>query len=106
MTIPLQARRGAPAPAPAVDEFDPSAPDNISPLVVWLGSVESRAVSGRVFNVRGGRISVAEGWRAGPTVSKESRWDPVELGEVIPALVEEAQGNANMAGLVSTPEEG
>ena len=104
MTIPLRAGRGA--PEPPADQFDPSAPDNISPIVVWLGSVESRAVSGRVFNVRGGRISVAEGWRAGPTVSRESKWDPAELGEVIPHLVEQAQANANMAGVVSTPDEG
>ena len=104
MTIPLRAGRGA--PEPPVDQFDPSAPDNISPIVVWLGSVESRAVSGRVFNVRGGRISVAEGWRAGPMVSRESKWDPAELGEVIPQLVEQAQANANMAGVVSRPDAG
>ena len=104
MTIPLRARRGG--PEPVADEFDPSAPDNISPLVVWLGSVESRAVSGRVFNVRGGRISVAEGWRAGPVASRESRWDPAELGEVVPALVAAAQANANMAGVPSAPDEG
>jgi NAD(P)-dependent dehydrogenase (short-subunit alcohol dehydrogenase family) len=103
MTIPLRTSRGA--PGPVAGEFDASAPDNISPIVVWLGSAESRAVSGRVFNVRGGRISVAEGWRAGPTASRESRWDPAELGEVIPALVEEALANANMAGVVSTPDE-
>ena len=103
MTIPLRTGRGAPDPVEG--EFDPSAPDNISPIVVWLGSAESRAVSGRVFDVRGGRISVAEGWRAGPAVSRESRWDPAELGELIPALVAEAQANANMAGAVSTPGE-
>jgi NAD(P)-dependent dehydrogenase (short-subunit alcohol dehydrogenase family) len=106
MTIPLRASRGATTPAPAADEFDPSAPDNISPIVVWLGSIQSRAVTGRVFNVRGGRLSVAEGWHAGPGTSREARWDPAELGEVIPALVEEAQGNANMAGVVPSPGEG
>lgn len=106
MTIPLRARGATPAPELTEDEFDPSAPDNISPIVVWLGSVESRDVSGRVFNVRGGRLSVAEGWHAGPGISRESRWDPAELGEVIPGLVAEAQGNANMAGVASSPGEG
>jgi hypothetical protein len=56
-----------------------------------------------VFNVRGGRIGVAEGWRAGPAVSQDGRWDPAELGEVVPALVAEAAPNATMAGTAPTP---
>ena len=46
-------------------DFDAMAPENISPLVVWLGSVESRDVTGRVFEVEGGNIRVAEGIYAG-----------------------------------------
>ena len=34
--------------------FDAMAPENISPLVVWLGSVESKDVTGKVFEVEGG----------------------------------------------------
>ncbi|MGH9301562.1 MAG: SDR family NAD(P)-dependent oxidoreductase [Acidimicrobiales bacterium] len=79
-------------------KFDPASPDNIAPLVVWLGSTESRHVTGRVFNVRGGHISVAEGWVAGPAVDKGARWDPEELGAVIPDLVSRAAPNANMQG--------
>jgi NAD(P)-dependent dehydrogenase (short-subunit alcohol dehydrogenase family) len=97
MTIPLRA--GRPSEERPPDEFDPGAPDNISPLVVWLGSSASRAVTGRVFNVRGGRVSVAEGWRAGPTVSQDARWDPEELGDLIPGLVADALPNANMGGV-------
>ncbi|MFD1814829.1 SDR family oxidoreductase [Rhodococcus gannanensis] len=78
--------------------FDASAPENISPTVVWLGSPESQGVTGRVFNVHGGSISVAETWVAGPGVSKDARWDPAELGEVIPALVAQARPNSTMAG--------
>ncbi len=78
--------------------FDPTSPDNIAPLVVWLGSTESRGVTGRVFNVRGAHISVAEGWVAGPAVDKGSRWDPEELGSVIPDLVARAAPNANTRG--------
>jgi NAD(P)-dependent dehydrogenase (short-subunit alcohol dehydrogenase family) len=96
MTIPLQANR--PTVERAADEFDPSSPDNIAPLVVWLGSLESSEVTGRVFNVAGGRISVAEGWHAGPTRTKAGRWDPSELGSIIPALVDEARPNASMRG--------
>lgn len=98
MTENLGSNKSAPAADPS--GFSASAPDNIAPLVVWLGSAESRAISGRVFNVRGGHISVAEGWRAGPSVDRDSRWEPGQLGEVIPDLVARAAGNAAMNGLV------
>jgi NAD(P)-dependent dehydrogenase (short-subunit alcohol dehydrogenase family) len=85
-------------------DFDPHAADNIAPLVVWLGSDEARGITGRVFNVRGGVISVAEGWRAGPGTDKGARWDPAELGEIIPGLVEKAAPNVMPDG--RTPEDG
>ena len=44
--------------------FDAMAPENVSPLVVWLGSAESKEVTGRIFEVAGGEISVADGWRS------------------------------------------
>ena len=101
MTIPLRAGR---APVVPPDVFDPSAPDNIAPIVVWLGSGESAGITGRVFNVRGGLISVAEGWRAGPPAERDHRWDPAELGAVIRALVADAQPNANMRGVAVDSE--
>ncbi|OZC74719.1 short-chain dehydrogenase [Rhodococcus sp. 06-418-5] len=85
---------------PEPGEFDAAAPENISPLVVWLGSEESRSITGRVFNVRGGWISVAEGWKSGPEMDKGAKWAPGELGEVIPRLVSEAAENAAMNGRV------
>ena len=81
---------------PAEGEFNPGAPDNIAPVAVWLASPESREVTGRVFVVSGGTVSVGEGWRRGPTATKEARWDPAELGEVIPGLVEKAEPNSHM----------
>jgi NAD(P)-dependent dehydrogenase (short-subunit alcohol dehydrogenase family) len=101
MTIPLNPRLGEAAEA---GTFDPRAPDNIAPLVVWLGSTRSRSVTGRVFNVRGGRISVAEGWHAGPGIEADHRWDPWELDELVPALVAEAQPNAAMSGEPATAD--
>ncbi len=80
------------------EQFDPLDPANISPLVVWLGSPESKDVTGRVFNVMGGTISVAEGWVAGPGQEKGDRWDPAELGSIVPDLVAKAAPNANMGG--------
>jgi NAD(P)-dependent dehydrogenase (short-subunit alcohol dehydrogenase family) len=83
---------------PPPDQWNPLAPDNIAPIVVWLGSAESASVTGRVFNVMGGHISVAEGWVAGPGIDKDGRWDPAELGELIPDLVAKAAPNADMRG--------
>jgi NAD(P)-dependent dehydrogenase (short-subunit alcohol dehydrogenase family) len=80
------------------EEFDALDPANISPLVVWLGSGESKDITGRVFNVMGGNISVAEGWVAGPGQDKGDRWEPAELGKVVPDLVAKAAHNANMGG--------
>ncbi|RSN35298.1 short-chain dehydrogenase [Amycolatopsis sp. WAC 04169] len=72
------------------DGFDAMAPENVSPLVVWLGSEESSGVTGRVFEVDGGRVSIAQGWRHGPVRDKGSRWSPAELGPVVGELLAEA----------------
>ncbi|MGW5741774.1 SDR family oxidoreductase [Amycolatopsis sp. NPDC003861] len=70
--------------------FDAMAPENVSPLVVWLGSEESGHVTGRVFEVEGGKVSLAQAWRHGPVVDKGERWDPAELGPVVKDLLEQA----------------
>lgn len=69
--------------------FDAMAPENVSPLVVWLGSTESAGVTGRVFEVDGGRVSLAQGWRHGPVRDKGARWEPAELGPVVKELLAE-----------------
>jgi NAD(P)-dependent dehydrogenase (short-subunit alcohol dehydrogenase family) len=83
-------------PEIAAGQFNPRDADNVAPLVVWLGSSESRGVTGRLFLVSGGRISVGEGWRRGPTVAQDARWDAAKLGEVIPGLVAKAALNSTM----------
>jgi NAD(P)-dependent dehydrogenase (short-subunit alcohol dehydrogenase family) len=70
--------------------FDAMAPDNVSPLVVWLGSTDSRDVTGRVFEVEGGIVSLADGWQHGPRVDKGARWSAAELGPVVRDLLEKA----------------
>lgn len=67
--------------------FDTMAPGNVSPLVVWLGSAASAGVTGRVFETEGGRITVMEGWRAGPTADKGARRTPAEAGETARELL-------------------
>jgi NAD(P)-dependent dehydrogenase (short-subunit alcohol dehydrogenase family) len=73
--------------APEDGGFDAMAPENVSPLVVWLGSTESRDVTGKVFEVEAGLIRVAEGWAHGPQIDKGAKWDPVELGPVVTDLL-------------------
>jgi NAD(P)-dependent dehydrogenase (short-subunit alcohol dehydrogenase family) len=85
-------------PPPPPGEWNPRGPENIAPLVVWLGSHDSHAVTGRVFLVAGGRISLAEGWRRGPTASKEGMWEPAEVGDVIPGLLADAAEASTMQG--------
>ncbi|MFJ4199173.1 SDR family oxidoreductase [Streptomyces sviceus] len=73
------------------DGFDAMAPENVSPLVVWLGSAECAGVTGRVFEAEGGRITVMEGWRPGPTADRGGRWSPAEAGETARKLLGEAE---------------
>jgi NAD(P)-dependent dehydrogenase (short-subunit alcohol dehydrogenase family) len=84
--------------APADGEFDAMAPENVSPLVVWLGSPHSRFVTGRVFEVEGGKISVADGWQHGPIIDKGARWDPAEITDVVRDLLAKAPPPAPVYG--------
>lgn len=67
--------------------FDAQDPDNIAPTVVWLGSVQSRDVTGCIFELEGGRISIEDGWDLGPTAEQQARWNPAELGPVVAGLL-------------------
>jgi NAD(P)-dependent dehydrogenase (short-subunit alcohol dehydrogenase family) len=75
--------------APEEGAFDAMAPENVSPLVVWLGSAECD-VTGRVFEAEGGHLCVMEGFRHGPAVDGGARWDPAELGTVVRRLLAQA----------------
>ncbi|HLS00307.1 MAG TPA: SDR family oxidoreductase [Mycolicibacillus parakoreensis] len=79
-------------------DFDAMAPENVSPLLAWLASVEARDVTGQVFEVEGGLIRVAEGWAHGPQVDKGARWDPAELGPVVADLLGKARAAVPVYG--------
>jgi len=80
----------------APGEFDRLSPDNVAPLVAYLASEASRDITGRVFMVSGGTVTVGEGWERGPSVTKDGRWDPGALVDVVPGLVEQAAPNQQM----------
>jgi NAD(P)-dependent dehydrogenase (short-subunit alcohol dehydrogenase family) len=78
--------------------FDAMDPDNISPLVVWLGSAESRDVTGRLFEIEGGVLSVCDGWQHGPRIEKDRRWEPSEIGPAVRELIAQAPPPAPVYG--------
>ncbi len=62
--------------------FDEKAPENISPLVVWLGSAACD-VTGRTFENTGDQLNVCDGWQKGPIESVGGRRMTVaEAGEL------------------------
>ncbi|MEU1207146.1 SDR family oxidoreductase [Nocardia sp. NPDC005825] len=76
--------------APEDGSFDAMAPENVSPLVVWLGSTESAAVSGRMFEVEAGKVTVMDGHRHGASVDRGARWNPADLGPAVNDLLAKA----------------
>jgi NAD(P)-dependent dehydrogenase (short-subunit alcohol dehydrogenase family) len=85
-------------PEPGEGEFQPLDPANFAPVVVWLASEQATDVTGRVFGLRGGRITVAEGWAAGPTAELDRCWTYDELDTLVPDLVRKAAPNADVYG--------
>ncbi len=77
--------------------FDRMAPENVSPLVVWLGS-EACDVSGRAFEIAGGELSVSDGWQHGPVFDKGAQWDPEEIGVAVHELIAAAPPPAPVYG--------
>jgi NAD(P)-dependent dehydrogenase (short-subunit alcohol dehydrogenase family) len=86
------------------EDRERASPRWIAPVVTWLASPESRDVTGRVFNVSGRGVSVAEGWRRGPAAGPLD--DPERVGPVLLDLVSQALPNADQAGRVRPPGAG
>jgi NAD(P)-dependent dehydrogenase (short-subunit alcohol dehydrogenase family) len=68
----------------------------IAPVVVWLVSRDSGAVTGRIIEVGGGMLGITEGWRPGPQVGQMD--DPRAIGPVLTELVAKAHPNVGMSG--------
>jgi NAD(P)-dependent dehydrogenase (short-subunit alcohol dehydrogenase family) len=80
--------------APEVKEA--MSPRWVATVGTWLASADSAGISGRVFDVRGDRLIVAEGWHAGP--QGKNPGTPSDLGPVIRDLVSKARPHADLDG--------
>ena len=73
----------------------------ISVVTAWLCSEAAQNVTGRVFDVVGERLGIAEQWSLGPSAKQTD--DPEGLTEIVRELMKDAQLNPDMSG---TPTEG
>ncbi|MDH3728244.1 MAG: SDR family oxidoreductase [Myxococcales bacterium] len=71
--------------------FDVNDPGNVAPFVAWLASEESKDVTGRVWEVFGGTITVFDGYRREQSVDIGKRWDAAEVGPAVQSLLSKAQ---------------
>jgi len=68
----------------------------VATVATWLASPAARHVTGRVFDVRGDTIAVAEGWHRGPEGTNPGQ--PAAAGEVIEHLLRSARPNGDLDG--------
>ncbi len=87
---------GNPAADDDEEAKDAMSPRWIAPIVTWLASPDSAKVTGRVFDVRGDKIAIADGWHRGKPESFSD--DPAAMGEIVAKLSAEAPLNADMSG--------
>ncbi|HEU0197487.1 MAG TPA: SDR family oxidoreductase [Nevskiaceae bacterium] len=83
---------------PTDGSFDYYAPENVSPLVAWLCSPLSADITGKVFEIEGGKISIATGWHRGAVRDKQARWQPAELTDVVSRLAADAPAAQKVYG--------
>jgi len=72
---------------PAPEGLDTMAPENVSPIIVWLASDDAHWVTGQIFHMMGGRCDRLEGWRIAATRTRTGRhWQAEELADAVRAL--------------------
>ena len=76
---------------PKPDAFDIYDPANTAPLVAWLCSVQSKSVTGQVFELLGGRLSLSQGWTDSPAEDRGERWRPEDVGPAVARLLAKRQ---------------
>ena len=84
--------------AEAPEGWDEKDPANVSPLVVWLGS-RACDVTGRMFEVGGGRLSVCDGWQHGPEIGVgQRRFEVAEIAGAVHTSIDGAPAPAPVYG--------
>lgn len=71
----------------AADDYGP---ERVSPLVAWLASPAAAHITGQVFDIGGATLSVAEGWRRGPTAQRAEGWAFEDFDTVVDDLLAKA----------------
>lgn len=77
--------------------INPGGPEHIVALVGYLGSAAATC-TGKIFNLRAGHVSIAEGWVPGPSYEKEGGFTVGEMDAVIPGLLRDARGPVDAYG--------
>ncbi len=67
-------------------KFDEMAPENISPLVVYLASDAAQDINGHVFSIRGGKMEMFQSWQVLNSIDIGRKWEIGEISERIREL--------------------
>ncbi len=78
------------------EDQEAMSPRWIAPIVTWLVSEESAAITGRIFETSGRVLAVAEGWVRGPQVDPTD--DPTAMGPLVETMLTTARANSGMNG--------
>jgi len=89
------------ADLPGFSQMDEEAQEKLGPrwianVATWLASPEASGVTGRIFDVAGQRVGIAEGWVLGPHGQQGE--DPASVGDVVNQIMGDARLNSNMFG--------
>jgi NAD(P)-dependent dehydrogenase (short-subunit alcohol dehydrogenase family) len=74
-------------------QFDDMAPENVSPLVAYLGTDHAKDITGRWLSIRGGKLELWLPPQLAKSIDIERRWTVKEISERINEL-----GNLGMPG--------
>jgi NAD(P)-dependent dehydrogenase (short-subunit alcohol dehydrogenase family) len=70
-------------------DFDEWAPENVAPMVAFLGTDAAADITGQTFYVYGGTVYLFEGWTYDGVIQKAARWTLGELVDQVPSLFAE-----------------
>lgn len=85
----------------STDGYDPYDPAAIAPVIAWLVSVASSGVTGAVFGVHGGALSVMRGWEHGPSVDLGRLFRSDEVDELARNLLANSTPNPRLTDAIA-----